>query len=582
MAFLLGFASLLVVPLTSAHCADPLLAQENASPVMNLRLDPRKRMLTWNSRRNVTAHQCQIDTPPHSSTRQRPEPGDQDAYSCRFPNAVLHRGAMLTVIGTADGAPFRCALSFHNAGREGSGAVNFSCVISNVQLLNCSWAPGPAAPGDVQYQLYCRDCWDDDEEVECPHYILDGAGTHVGCHFDALPEPQPTDAYLFLLNGTSRETDIRFVDFPRLNAIQIEKLNPPSNLTVDYNGSHHVIRWDNPRMRFDFLWSSLCYEVDVQVAPLMLTFTSVVRGERPFLFGVAFSLFLGPFNSPGDVTGDRFPHFPPRSEPTPKKEFTRPHSPGCPAFSSIRGAPQKLLAAPAESQIVSATKNICTGPGGPGGAPCWNPMLQTQPLTVSRLLLQGTSSREDPVSQLGREKNVYVVPGAAVGGQHSVRLRGKTLPSVMWSEWSTTVHFGESRPGLGAASLPSSVLETRRHPEPEVSGTSMALVALLVGAVVLVIAVLTLLCTRWPLRRTLFPPVPQAKTELVDSFATSPAITWDGGHRPPSLQEAEDIVAVEEMLPCVSGPAEPAEPADPAPPRPSSENSRRECPGLDV
>ena len=118
--------------------------------------------------------------------------GDHDAYFCRFPNAVLHRGARLTVNGTADGAAFRCALDFHNAGevaslrsplsrtpgadlpadtgapsrmhsivlpgQEGSGAVNFSCVIYDVQLLNCSWAPGPAAPADVQYQLYCWAC----------------------------------------------------------------------------------------------------------------------------------------------------------------------------------------------------------------------------------------------------------------------------------------------------------------------------------------------------------------------------------------------------------------------------------------
>lgn len=39
-------------------------------------------------------------------------------------------------------------------GREGSGAVNFSCFIYNVRLMNCSWAPGPRAPADVRYQLF--------------------------------------------------------------------------------------------------------------------------------------------------------------------------------------------------------------------------------------------------------------------------------------------------------------------------------------------------------------------------------------------------------------------------------------------
>ncbi|XP_035873137.1 granulocyte-macrophage colony-stimulating factor receptor subunit alpha-like [Phyllostomus discolor] len=304
MAFLLGLASLLVVPLSSARCADPLPAEENESPVINLKLDPWKKLLTWSYQTNVTEQECQIDTPPSSSTRQIPEsprgsrhapgvaggpgpepgprertargrhpcpspclsqPGDQDEYSCHFPNAVLHRGANLTVHGTADGAAFRCALHFHNAGREGSGAVNFSCVIYNVQLLNCSWAPGPAAPADVQYQLHCWACRGE-EEIECPHYMLDGAGTRVGCHFGALPEPQLTDKYIFLLNGTSPEAGVRFVDFPPFRAIQMEKLNPPANLTVDYNGSHHIVQWDNPEMRFDLPRSSLCYEVDVQVA----------------------------------------------------------------------------------------------------------------------------------------------------------------------------------------------------------------------------------------------------------------------------------------------------------------------------
>nr|XP_053772959.1 granulocyte-macrophage colony-stimulating factor receptor subunit alpha [Desmodus rotundus] len=495
MGFLLGFASLLVVPLSSAHCVDPLPAEENVSPVINMKLDPQKKVLIWNYRRNVTEQECQIDTPPRSSTRQQPQLGDHDAYFCRFPNAVLHRGARLTVNGTADGAAFRCALDFHNAGQEGSGAVNFSCVIYNVQLLNCSWAPGPAAPADVQYQLYCWACRDEDG-IECPHYILHSTGARVGCHFDALPEPRPTDTYVFLVNGTSKEAGIQFVDFPPFKAIQMEKLSPPANVTVDYNGSHHVIRWDNPQMRFDLLRSSLCYEVDLQVA--------------------------------------------------------------------------------------------------------------------------GTSSREDPVSQRGQEKNVYVVPGAAGRGEYTVRLRGKTVPSAVWSDWSTTLRLGTCLQGpscrrhdrgsaallhplmspcsVGAAGCPShlppleqqvwplltlcsSLRSPAGQPEPEVSGTAVALVGLLVGAVVFVISVLTFLCTRWPLRQMLFPPVPRVKTELAGSFAPFPEIMWDRDDRRPSLQEPEDIVAVEEVPPCGSGLADLA---DPAPPRPPSENTSSEHPALDV
>lgn len=43
------------------------------------------------------------------------------------------------------------------AGGEGTAAQNFSCFIYNVHFMNCTWAPGRAAPDDVQYFLYIRD-----------------------------------------------------------------------------------------------------------------------------------------------------------------------------------------------------------------------------------------------------------------------------------------------------------------------------------------------------------------------------------------------------------------------------------------
>lgn len=39
-------------------------------------------------------------------------------------------------------------------GPEGSAAVHFSCLIYRLRFMNCSWAPGPMAPADVQYRLY--------------------------------------------------------------------------------------------------------------------------------------------------------------------------------------------------------------------------------------------------------------------------------------------------------------------------------------------------------------------------------------------------------------------------------------------
>ena len=58
---------------------------------------------------------------------------------------------------------------------------------------------------------------------ECTHYILDSAGTRVGCHFDELGEGHTTDDYFFLVNGTSSDTDIQFLDSPSMNGPSLGK-----------------------------------------------------------------------------------------------------------------------------------------------------------------------------------------------------------------------------------------------------------------------------------------------------------------------------------------------------------------------
>ncbi|XDB67197.1 hypothetical protein ABFV05_020813 [Capra hircus] len=191
------------------------------------------------------------------------EVGNNDTYFCSFPNAVLHRGATLTVNATSEGQEFSEELAFNNSGKEGSGAQNLSCVIYNIRLMNCSWTRGPAAPADVRYQLYT---WTSlhGNVSECSHYILDSAGTRVGCHFDELGEGHTTDDYFFLVNGTSSNTDIPFLDFPSVNGPRLEKYNPPANLTVKDNVSHYVIRWDAPAMRYSLSNSVLCYALDIQ------------------------------------------------------------------------------------------------------------------------------------------------------------------------------------------------------------------------------------------------------------------------------------------------------------------------------
>ncbi|XP_074179889.1 granulocyte-macrophage colony-stimulating factor receptor subunit alpha [Rhinolophus sinicus] len=230
-----------------------------------MKLDPRKKMLIWNNRRNVTWQECKIDTRPSCPTSPIPQVKGNNTYFCIFPNCVLHSGALLTINVTADGDVFQHKLAFHNSGKEGSRAVNFSCLIYNIRFMNCTWMPGPAAPADVQYHLYAWTSTYEDDEVECPHYLVGSTGTHVGCHFDQLAEPKSTDNYFFLVNGTSQETAIQFLDFTPFKATEMEKYNPPANLTISYNGSHHIVQWDNPEIRFDISSYILCYELDFQI-----------------------------------------------------------------------------------------------------------------------------------------------------------------------------------------------------------------------------------------------------------------------------------------------------------------------------
>ena len=59
---------------------------------------------------------------------------------------------------------------------------------------------------------------------ECSHYVLDSAGTRVGCHFDELGEGHTTDDYFFLVNGTSSDSDIQFLDSPSMNGPSLGKM----------------------------------------------------------------------------------------------------------------------------------------------------------------------------------------------------------------------------------------------------------------------------------------------------------------------------------------------------------------------
>ncbi|NXW66931.1 CSF2R factor, partial [Eurystomus gularis] len=95
------------------------------------------------------------------------------------------------------------------AGTNGSAIENFSCVIYNISLMNCTWQAGRDAPGDTQYFLYWKNPSNDDV-MECKHYIKDENGRNTGCRFQDVRIE--TEKAYFLVNGSSKHTLIQFYD----------------------------------------------------------------------------------------------------------------------------------------------------------------------------------------------------------------------------------------------------------------------------------------------------------------------------------------------------------------------------------
>ncbi|XP_071462092.1 granulocyte-macrophage colony-stimulating factor receptor subunit alpha isoform X1 [Marmota flaviventris] len=128
--------------------------------------------------------------------------------------------------------------------------------------MNCTWAPGPAAPSDVQYSLYMRQLKANSEsnETECPHYIPD-SGTHRGCHLRDISKLKYRT--FFLVNGTSRGTEIQFFDLI-LSTREMEQISPPDNISVQCNTSHCVLQWNQPRTKTYLTYLDFQYQLGIR------------------------------------------------------------------------------------------------------------------------------------------------------------------------------------------------------------------------------------------------------------------------------------------------------------------------------
>ncbi|NXC48984.1 CSF2R factor, partial [Penelope pileata] len=119
------------------------------SPISNLTLNWRRMELSWQSSKNFPNYHCIVDT--GSQYRKK----EVENRLCRFKvedSLLLYRGAVFTIEVPNTNISKIC--TFIPEGRNGSAVENFSCVIYNISLMNCTWQAGRNAPGDTQYFLY--------------------------------------------------------------------------------------------------------------------------------------------------------------------------------------------------------------------------------------------------------------------------------------------------------------------------------------------------------------------------------------------------------------------------------------------
>ncbi|KFO90205.1 Granulocyte-macrophage colony-stimulating factor receptor subunit alpha, partial [Buceros rhinoceros silvestris] len=148
------------------------------------------------------------------------------------------------------------------AGLNGSAIENFSCVIYNISLMNCTWRAGQDAPEDTQYFLYWKNSIYGDA-VECELYLKDENGRNTGCRFQNVTITNEK-AY-FLVNGSSKDSLIQFYD-EYIQLYKIEILTPPLNVTANCTRQSLgcIITWKSPLTSHVEHRECFQYEISVQ------------------------------------------------------------------------------------------------------------------------------------------------------------------------------------------------------------------------------------------------------------------------------------------------------------------------------
>ncbi|XP_025971240.1 granulocyte-macrophage colony-stimulating factor receptor subunit alpha-like [Dromaius novaehollandiae] len=229
------------------------------SPIRNLTLNQRKMELSWVSSMNFTEYSCSVNA---SGSMAKKKVRDTTCVFQRSIAPPLHNGASFTVTAVKINTTYSSICTFIPQGMPGTAIKNFSCVIYNVSLMNCTWHEGRDAPGDTQYFLYWQNSREE-EEKECELYVKDENGRHMGCHFQNVTI-KDTITY-FVVNGSSKDSLIQFYD-QYIDLYTIEKLPPPLNVTANCGGIQKdcIIQWQRPQISHSSKDRCFIYEVDIK------------------------------------------------------------------------------------------------------------------------------------------------------------------------------------------------------------------------------------------------------------------------------------------------------------------------------
>ncbi|KAM4789806.1 granulocyte-macrophage colony-stimulating factor receptor subunit alpha-like isoform 2-T3 [Cyanocitta cristata] len=228
------------------------------SPITNVNVDWRRMELSWESSRNFSKYKCTI-----MNTDMEDREEEVNSPLCSFPVELyfpLHKGVFFTIEVPNTNISKQC--TFLPGGMNGSAIENFSCVIYNIFLMNCTWQAGRHAPADTQYFLYWQNSRDE-EEMECELYIKDENCRNTGCIFQNVSIG--TEKAYFLVNGSSKDSLIQFYD-EYIDLYKIEILTAPLNVTAHCtrDSAGCIITWHPPLTSHVEKAKCFQYEISIQ------------------------------------------------------------------------------------------------------------------------------------------------------------------------------------------------------------------------------------------------------------------------------------------------------------------------------